>query len=36
MHDNELLAIIEAFKTKRHYLEGFRYEVLLFTDHNNL
>ena len=35
-HDQELLAIVEAFKTWRHYLEGCRYEVLVLTDHNNL
>ncbi len=34
-HNQELLAIIEAFKTWRHYLEGCKYEVLIFTDHNN-
>ena len=36
MHDIELLAIVEAFKTWRHYLEGSWYEVLVLTDHNNL
>ena len=36
MHNGELLAIIEAFKTWKHYLEGSRHEVLIFTDHNNL
>ena len=35
-HDSELLAIVEAFKTWRHYLEGFRHEVLVLTNHNNL
>ena len=35
-HDGELLAIVEAFKTWRHYLEGSRHEVLVLTDHNNL
>ena len=35
-HDGELLAIVEAFKTWRHYLEGCKHEVLVFTDHNNL
>ncbi len=35
-HDGELLAIVEAFKTWRHYLEGWKHEVLLLTDHNNL
>lgn len=35
-HDAELLAIVEAFKTWRHYLEGSSHEVLVLTDHNNL
>ncbi len=35
-HDQELLAIIEAFKTWRHYLEGCKYKVLVLTDYNNL
>ncbi len=35
-HDGELLAIVEAFKTWRHYLEGCKHEVLILTDHNNL
>ena len=35
-HNAELLAIVEAFKTWRHYLEGCKHEVLVLTDHNNL
>ena len=35
-HDQELLVIVEAFKTWRHYLEGCKFEILLLTDHNNL
>ena len=35
-HDQELLAIVEAFKTWRHYLEGCKFEVLVLTDQNNL
>ncbi len=35
-HDQELQAIVEAFKNWRHYLEGCKYEVLVLTDHNNL
>ena len=35
-HDGELLAIVEAFKTWKHYLEGSQHEVLVLTDHNNL
>ena len=34
-HNNELLAIIKTFKTWRHYLEGCKHDVLVFTDHNN-
>ena len=35
-HDGELLAIVEAFKTWRYYLERFQHEVLVLSDHNNL
>ena len=35
-HNGELLAIIEGFKTWRHYLEVFQHEVLLLTNYNNL
>ena len=35
-HDAELLAIVEAFRHWRHYLEGSTHEVLVLTDHNNL
>ncbi len=35
-HDGELLTIVEAFKTWRHYLEDCKHEVLVLTDHNNL
>ncbi len=35
-HDGELLAIVEAFKTWRHYPEGCKHEILVLTDHNNL
>ena len=34
-HDGELLAIIEAFKTWRNYLERSQHEVLILTNHNN-
>ena len=35
-HDGELLAIVKAFKTWRHYLEGSQHEIFMLTDHNNL
>ena len=35
-YNGELLAIIEAFKTWKHYLEGSQHEVIILTDHNNL
>ena len=35
-HDGELLAIVKAFKTWRHYLEDCKHEVLVLIDHNNL
>ena len=35
-HNGELLAIIETFKTWRHYLKGSQYEILVITNHNNL
>ena len=34
-YDGELLAIIKAFKTWRHYLEGCKHEILILMDHNN-
>ena len=35
-HDAELLAIVEAFKQWRHYLEGAIHQVTVLTDHHNL
>ena len=35
-YDGQLLAIVEAFKTWRHYLKGCKYEILIFSNHNNL
>ena len=35
-HDGVVLAIVEAFKTWKHYLEGFQHEVFVLIDHNNL
>ena len=36
VHDKELLAIVEAFKKWRHYLEGTATPVEVITDHKNL
>ena len=36
MHDKELLAIFEAFKRWRHYLEGLAEPIDVVTDHKNL
>lgn len=36
VHDKELLAIFEAFKTWRHYLEGAPLPIDVVTDHKNL
>ena len=35
-HDKELLAIFEAFRSWRHYLEGSTSPVDIVTDHKNL
>ncbi len=35
-HNQELLAVVEDFKTWRYYLENCKYEFLVFTDHNSL
>ena len=35
-HDKELLAIFEAFKTWRHYLESLHHTIDVLTDHKNL
>ena len=36
MYDSELLAIVEVFKTWKHYLKGFQHKVLVLTNNNNL
>ncbi|KFY06363.1 hypothetical protein V491_08680, partial [Pseudogymnoascus sp. VKM F-3775] len=36
IHDKELLAIVEAFRQWRVYLEGPAYTVQVWTDHKNL
>ena len=35
-HNNELLAIVEAFKTWRYYLKNCKYKILVLTNYNNL
>ena len=35
-HDKELLAIFEAFRSWRHYLEGAEPPINVVTDHKNL
>ena len=35
-HDGKLLAIVEAFKTWRHYLKDCKHKVFVLTDYNNL
>ena len=35
-HNVKLLAIVEAFKTWRHYQKDYKHEVFVFTDDNNL
>ena len=34
-HNKELLAIFEAFRVWRHYLEGSGIPIDVFTDHKN-
>ena len=36
MHNGKLLAIVETFKTWKHYPKGSWHEVLVLTDHKNL
>ena len=36
IHDKELLAIVEAFKKWRMYLEGAQHTITVYTDHQNL
>ena len=35
-HDAKLLAIVEGFRTWRHYLKRAAYTILILIDHNNL
>jgi hypothetical protein len=36
IHDTEMLAIIRGLEERRHYLEGARHPVEIWTDHKNL
>jgi len=36
VHDKELMAIVEAFKEWRHYLQGPKFTVEVLSDHKNL
>ena len=36
VHDKELLAIVEAFRHWKVYLEGHAHEISVITDHKNL
>jgi hypothetical protein len=36
IHDKELLAIVDAFKEWRVYLEGAKHQVTVISDHKNL
>jgi len=36
MHDKEMLGIIQALEMWRHYLEGTKHEIDIWTDHQNL
>ena len=36
IHDREMLAIVECFKHRHHYLEGSKYPVRVRSDHKNL
>ena len=35
-HKSKILAIVEAFKIWRHYLQDCKHIVFIFTNHNNL
>jgi hypothetical protein len=36
IHDRELLAIVQAFRQWRHYLQGAEHEIIVKSDHHNL
>lgn len=35
-HNRELLAIIQAFKIWCHYLEGYKYAIIILINHNKI
>jgi len=35
-HDKEILAVVSAFKEWRRYLEGARFQIIVYTDHKIL
>ena len=35
-HNGDVLAIIEVFKSWKYNLKDCKYEILIFTNHNNL
>ena len=35
IYDGEFLVIVKFFKTWHHFLEGFKYKVLILISHNN-
>lgn len=35
-HNNKLLAIVNACKTWHHYSKGYKHNVLILTNYNNL
>lgn len=36
IHNDKLVTIVKAFKILHYYLENYKYEVLVFMNHNNL
>jgi RNase H-like domain found in reverse transcriptase len=36
IYDEELLGIIQALKEWRHYIQGSRHTMIVYSDHNNL
>ena len=35
IYNNKLLAIVKAFKTRRHYFKSCNHEIFVLTNHNN-